>query len=214
MTSVLTGFADASAWERGVDGTIVGRARNGSWAERVRAGVPIDYLVGLEPMGAPVATETPTEEVAPAMARKTYAEEYDDWDFDSYFAPVEPRRVARARRMAAKSVAKLPKYGAKASKAHTVAARLLVEPVAPSVHMTEGVAKPVAEPAAPCVPTPVAEAVEDDMTNLLHSFHAISVIAMEWLADMADFADDVEITEEDIELERQLQRQRDYRYER
>jgi hypothetical protein len=55
-------------------------------------------------------------------------------DFEQYFAPVVPRGVARARRLAAKKPAKTTKYGPKASKAHTVAAQILMEPVEPTMY--------------------------------------------------------------------------------
>lgn len=233
--STLAAFKDGDAWAHRADGVIVGRARNGSWAERVRAGVPIDDLVEwTSDVGVRRPTIVIPDETAAVLrgaAHKrcdyiccsdwwhatggyNYAHgSFAEWDFDTYFTPVESRSKARARRTG-KKAAKPPKYGPKASKAHTVAAKILAEPVEPSLHATAPAAHtPAATP--PTTPHCVAaEASESAEGNLLRRFHAISVIAREWLADMADFADDVEITEEDLELERQLQRQRDARYER
>lgn len=51
MASFLTGFKDADAWALRSDGMIVGRARDRSYKEVARDGVPIDILVSssLEP---------------------------------------------------------------------------------------------------------------------------------------------------------------------
>jgi hypothetical protein len=62
----------------------------------------------------------------------------------------------------------------------------------------------------------VAETVDAQRAFALR-WLAIGRLYMEWLNDLADYADDAGIegpTEEDLEQERQLQRQRDARYER
>ncbi len=171
MSSVLTGFRDADGWMYSADGMIVGRARNDSYAEKVRAGLPAHVLVA-DPMPAP-----PVEScvIAPVMAAKPACAprsghdaehctdicctdwwweaglgydmahgKYADWDFDRYFAPVESRSAARARRTRAaggKQAAKPPKYGPKPTKKRTAADAAAV----------------VAAPALP----PAAEAVGD-----------------------------------------------------
>ena len=157
MSSVLSGFADADAWMYRADGEIVGRARNDTYAEKVRAGLPA-YVLVADPTPAPpvescvVAPDVAAEPLkAPCVTRAGHdtvhctdvcctdwwmeagsgydAEhgKYADWDFDRYFAPVESRATARARRTggarsaAAKRPAKQPKYGPKPTKKRTAA---------------------------------------------------------------------------------------------
>jgi hypothetical protein len=257
MTSILTGFNDGSAWEHRADG-IYAVARNDSWAERVRGGLPIDYLMAIQaPEDAPVAP--------PRLARSAIFEPHPVWpfrashtanwdeleaepeDFDAYFAPVEPRHKARARRT--KGSVKVSKYGPKASKARTVAATVLAEPVAPSGHLTRDATEDYcfvcgspqstylmnadtlskARACDHCSPAFKAELAERDRVDAVVAetvdaqrafalrWLAIGRLYMEWLNDLADYADDAGIegpTEEDLEQERQLQRQRDARYER
>ena len=278
--SVLSGFADADAWAYRADGAIVGRARNSSWAEHVRAGVPIDYFVEMDcgcccdddirmpPTLSPTLPRDALFEPTPHMPKYRGVHNADDSedtepaDFDAYFEDVEPRHIARARRCCGsrsgsrtnnnKKTAKPPKYGPKASKARTIAASVLAEPVAPSGHLTRDETEDYcfvcgspqstylmnadtiskaracdhcspafkAELAALAkqhrVDTLVAETVAAQREFALR-WLTVGVLYMEWLNDLADFADDAGIdepTEEDLELERQLQRQRDYRYER
>jgi hypothetical protein len=202
MTSVLTGFADASAWERRSDGAIVGRARNGSWAECVRTGVPIDAMMDAS------GPETESCVCAPVQAEETRAGGYYE-EYDEVFPDAAPLRAKRtSHKLAAKPSAgtKPQKYGPKASKMRTVAAKMLAEPVEASVP-TPDTPAPKPNASAPALPrAPSAEAVT--------RFLGISLIVQAWLADMAEFADDIEITEQDIEDERLMQRIRDARYER
>ncbi len=266
MSSILTGFNDGDAWEHRADGIYAVR-RNDSWAERVRGGLPIDYLMAIQaPEDAPVAPppERAEEGLFGPIARSAIFEPWpvwpfrtvweDDWaatqeheDFDSYFESVEPRHKARARRT--KGGVKPPKYGPKASKARTVAAAVLAEPVAPSGHLTrephedycfvcespqstylmntDTLSK--ARACDHCSPAFKAELAERDRVDAVVAttveaqrefalrWLAIGRLYMEWLNDLADFAEDAGIeepTEEDLEQERQLQRQRDARYER
>lgn len=271
--SVLSGFADADAWAYREDGAIVGRARNSSWAEHVRAGVPIDYFVEMDcgccdddirtATASKLSLSLPRDalfEPAPHMPKHLDAynadEDTEPADFDAYFEDVEPRHIARARRCGKsrtkKTASKPPKYGPKASKARTVAATVLAEPVAPSGHLTRDETEDYcfvcgspqstylmnadtiskaracdhcspafkAELAALAkqdrVATIVAETVAAQRAFALR-WLAVGVIYMEWLNDLADFAEAAGIeepTEEDLEFERQLQRQRDARYER
>jgi hypothetical protein len=267
--SVLSGFADADAWTYRADGAIVGRARNSSWAEKVRAGVPIDCFMEMDcgcccdddirtpPTLSPTLPRDALFEPAPRMP-KYHADDSEDTepaDFDAYFEDVEPRHIARARRCCGssrssnKKTAKPPKYGPKASKARTIAASVLAEPVAPSGHLTRDETEDYcfvcgspqstylmnadtlskARACDHCSPAFKAELVERDRLHTLVAetvaaqrefalrWLTVGVLYMEWLNDLADFADDAGIeepTEEDLELERQLQRQRDARYER
>lgn len=125
MTSFLSGFADADAWMYRADGEIVGRARNGSYAEKVRQGLPAHVLVAdlaapeVEScIIAPVA-EAPT--ISSALSYDDELGKYADWDFDRFFAPVESRASARVRRHREAGPAKPPKYGPKPTKLRTVA---------------------------------------------------------------------------------------------
>jgi len=271
--SVLSGFADADAWAYRADGAIVGRARNSSWAEHVRAGVPIDYFMEMDADSAASApllslplslSRDALFEPTPRMPKHHVVHNTDDdmdaepADFDAYFEDVEPRHIARRRRCCAvggsrsnnnKKTAKPPKYGPKASKTRTVAATVLAEPVAPSGHLTRDETEDYcfvcdspqstylmnadtlskARACDHCSPAFKAELVERDRVATIVAetvaaqrefglrWHVLSVLAREWLNDMAEFADDAGIeepTEEDWEFERQLQRQRDARYER
>jgi len=269
--SVLTGFADADAWAYRADGAIVGRARNSSWAEKVRAGVPIDCFMEMD-CGCccdddirtpPTLPRDALFEPTPRMPKHHVVHNTDDAmdaepaDFDAYFEDVEPRHIARRRRCRAvggssssnKKTAKPPKYGPKAPKARTIAASVLAEPVAPSGHLTRDETEDYcfvcgspqstylmnadtiskARACDHCSPAFKAELVERDRVDALVAetvaaqrefslrWLTVGVLYMEWLNDLADFADDAGIeepTEEDWELERQLQRQRDARYER
>lgn len=131
MSSVLSGFADADAWMYRADGEIIGRARNASYAEKVRAGLPAHVLVA-DPTPAPPVESCIVAPVdaaaAPLMSSATLSDhdttrctdvcctdwwlhagtgynaehgKYAYWDFDQYFGPVESRSAARARRMRA-----------------------------------------------------------------------------------------------------------------
>ena len=141
MASVLSGFADSDAWMYRADGMIVGRARDRSYKEVARGGVPIDVLVAAYGVVEPERTKV-VEQVPEAKTMSPCRSAFDDYtlpldkedDFEQYFAPVVPRSVARARRLAAKKPAKMTKYGPKASKAHTVAAHILMEPVEPTLY--------------------------------------------------------------------------------
>lgn len=213
MTSVLTGFADAGAWARRADGTIVGRARNGSWAERVRNNVPIEDMMpttGPEPESCiitPVATYE--EHVEPwwrgagghteATMDDVGEDYYAYWEYGLVF-PKEPDvRTTRQKRRAPKAAAKPPKYGPKVTKLRTVAEKVLAEPPV----LSESVAV-VEVNVAPRRNTPPRD-------STLDLYHAV----MAWIHEMHDaFGGDVMITEEDLELERQLERQRAARYER
>ena len=270
--SVLTGFADADAWAYRADGAIVGRARNSSWAEQVRAGVPIDYFMEMDATQPLLSLSLSLSrdalfEPTPHMPKYHSAYNADDCeetepaDFDAYFEDVEPRHIARARRCCGsrsgsrtnnnKKTAKPPKYGPKASKTRTVAATVLAEPVAPSGHLTrdetedycficgspqstylmnaDTISKARAcDHCSPAFKAELAALAQDRVDTLVAEtvaaqrafalrWLAVGVLYMEWLNDLADFADDAGIeepTEEDWELERQLQRQQDYRYER
>lgn len=130
MSSVLSGFADADAWMYRADGEIVGRARNSSWAEKVREGLPAYTLVA-DPLPAPpvetciVAPVAEAPKAATALSYEAEHGKYADWDFDRYFAPVESRAAARDRRQRAAAGAvrttKPPKYGPKPTKRRTAA---------------------------------------------------------------------------------------------
>lgn len=229
MTSVLTGFADASAWERRSDGTIVGRARNGSWAERVRTGVPIDAMMDSsapEPESCVCAQRKPVQAAEPSNGPywRGAGGRYENWmdehvedefiygEYVNLFpkeADEAPLRLKRtSHKLAAKpsAGAKPQKYGPKQTKMRTVAAKILAEPVEASVPTPDAPA-PKPNASAPALPrAPSAEEVT--------RFLGISLIVQAWLADMAEFADDIEITEQDIEDERMMQRIRDARYER
>ena len=115
MASVLSGFADSAAWARREDGTIVGRARDRSYKEVARDGVPIDVLVWsyVEPA---IKSSVDDETLLATLPHPTtgtcrcdvcaYAERYgapleDPDDFEQYLVAVEPRSVARARPPAA-----------------------------------------------------------------------------------------------------------------
>lgn len=159
MATFLSGFKDSDAWAYRADGVIVAKARDRSYKEVARHGVPIDILVaasadyGTEilpslppsPPATPVAT--PRQERRSSLYCNCDACEMceylkdclvyvDDYalpldlsdDFEMYLKPVVPRGIARARRLAAKKPVKESKYGSKASKAHTVAARILATP--------------------------------------------------------------------------------------
>jgi hypothetical protein len=254
MSSILTGFNDGSAWEHRADGIYAVR-RNDSWAERVRGGLPIDYLMAIQaPEDAPVAP--PAERVEEGLFepwpvwpfRAVREVNWDDIeDDDPYVEPHLPR--ARRTKGKATKTAKPPKYGPKASKARTVAAAVLAEPVVPSGHLTrephEDYCFVCGSPQSTylmnadtlskaracdhCSPAFKAEMAERDRVDAVVAttveaqrafalrWLAIGRLYMEWLNDLADFADDAGIeepTEEDLEQERQLQRQRDARYER
>jgi hypothetical protein len=126
MSSVLSGFADADAWTYRADGEIVGRARNPSYAEKVRAGLPAYVLVS-EPVTAPpvetciVAAVAAAPKVATTLTYEAEHGKYADWDFDRFFAPVESRAAARARRNGTARTTKPPKYGPKPTKRRTAA---------------------------------------------------------------------------------------------
>ena len=256
--SVLSGFADADAWTYRADGAIVGRARNSSWAEHVRAGVPIDYFMAIQ-ASADTASATPLPE---ERVEEGLFEPWPVWPFrpvrEINWDDVEdddPHTMVhhKARRTKGKSkTAKPSKYGPKASKARTIAATVLAEPVAPSGHLTrephedycfvcespqstylmnaDTLAKARAcDHCSPAFKAELAALAERDRVHTLVAetvaaqrafalrWLTVGVLYMEWLNDLADFADDAGIeepTEEDWELERQLQRQRDARYER
>ena len=124
MISVLSGFADADSWAYRADGEIVGRASNDSYAQKVRAGLPAYVLVADPTTAPPVETCVVSAAAAAAEAPKVLSalsyedDKYADWDFDRFFAPVESRAAARARRHRS---AKPPKYGPKPTKRRTAA---------------------------------------------------------------------------------------------
>jgi hypothetical protein len=140
--SVLAGFADADAWTHRADGMIVGRARNSSWAEQVRAGVPIDYFVELDCGYSTALVARPPERVEEGLFeprpvwpfRPVREVNWDDIEDDDPYVKIH-HRARRTKGKAIKPV-KVPKYGPKASKTRTVAATILAEPVKPSDHLT------------------------------------------------------------------------------
>lgn len=230
-SSVLTGFADAGAWVRSSDGTIVGRARNGSWAERVRAGVPIDAMMDstgpelesciIQPVQAAESFSGPYWRGAGGYYERYMDESGEDTyiygEYDAVFpketdaAPLRAKRTSHKLAAKPSAGAKPSKYGPKQTKLRTAAAKDTAAFAEPILHPSTVPAATEAE-AKPAVPA------TDDRANLLRNFLAMSVIAREWLADLADFAEeadlDLELTEEEIEAELLMQRIRDARYER
>jgi len=156
--STLSGFSDAVNWRYDADGNIVGNARDRTYAQVARDGMPADVLVAEDAaplvescIVAPVSPAAISPSKTPACLSGTsedmqsYAElfgwsaETADDDFDTYFEPVAPRSLVRAKRTGqAKKPSKTPrtpKYGPKVSKLRTVAADLTVkaEAVAPMI---------------------------------------------------------------------------------
>jgi hypothetical protein len=261
MTSILTGFTDSNAWERRTDG-IYAVARDGSWAERVRAGQSIDALLAPQAEAVPAPLHPGRDALfeptatwpfhlyagAPSWDEDADSVGTTEEDFDAYFEPVEPRHIARTRRAksAVTKPVKAPKYGPKVSKTRTVAATVMAEPVTPSGHLTHdnlyscfvcespqstyvmnapAIAKAKAcDHCSPAFKKELAERKRADAVMAETMASAQRVFTARWLtigalyahmvSEMADFVADVEITEEDLELERQLRRQRDARYER
>jgi hypothetical protein len=223
MASVLTGFADADAWARSADGTIVGRARDRSYKEVARDGVPIDVLVWsyVDPaIKSSVDDETllatlphPTTSVCRCDVC-AYAEMYalpmdDPDDFEQYLVAVEPRSVARARRTGAKKASKPPKYGPKPTKLHTVAART-PEPL-PASEITSRAALPKCD----CCGATTAEEGYSNQEELWGA-RTCERCPAAWVAWLADWKDDYAATLAAIEAEREElrmeQRMRDARY--
>ena len=159
MASLQSGFADSDAWKYGVGGTIVGRARDRSYKEIARDGIPIEVFAAefMEPAHESVVVTVATDpvvettSVVPASSGlcstcgserclridMCYLPSDLSDDFEQYSAHVAPRTHKSQQRGVKKFGVKLSKYGPKASKTHTVAARILAEPVAQSEHITE-----------------------------------------------------------------------------
>lgn len=141
MASILSGFSDADAWMYNADGEIVGRARNSTYAEKVRAGLPA-YVLVADPTPAPPVESCFITPVAPspmatsALGYDAENGKYADWDFDRFFAPVESRAAARARRTGTARTAKPPKYGPKPTKRRTAAALTAAADVLPKAAET------------------------------------------------------------------------------
>jgi hypothetical protein len=197
MSSILSGFADADAWAYTVDGVIVGRARDRSYKEVARAGVPIDAFMD--------TTATPVESCiinpVPYEAPPYLALEDEDLDdFDQYIdlGRHNRRGVLRARRVGVKK----PKYGPKASKARTVAAKIFAEPP-PSNDVTE----------TPAASEPAVATTDTEPRVQFH--HVLSA----FLDDLDRLAQHLEghgfyLTEEEEAAERLMIRIRNSRYER
>ena len=64
MAQALTGFSDADAWER-CGNRIIARARNASYKEKLRSGLPIEYFLELDD------SSEPEPETGQAQAAKT-----------------------------------------------------------------------------------------------------------------------------------------------
>jgi hypothetical protein len=116
----LSGFMDGDAWMRTDDGTIVGRARDRSYKEILRHGVPIDQFMNVDIDDTTIVHES---ECNTHMDKITITKDYNfnAWEFDDYFGPSIPRNVARKAR-----VSKSKKFAPK-SKARTVASRFIDE---------------------------------------------------------------------------------------
>jgi hypothetical protein len=219
MASVLSGFADSDAWTYCADGTIVGRARDRSYKEVARGGVPIDVLVAAYVVAEPVtaAAEPAKETKAKTPCGCESCAFVDDYtlpldlsdDFEQYFKPVVPRSTARARRLAAKKPVKVLKYGPKASKAHTVAARVFLEPVPASDHVV------ASHVLCEACRRPQCESVYETWQGL-YAAKACERCDPKWVAKLAAFQAEIATTLAAIAAEREElreeQRMRDARY--
>jgi hypothetical protein len=239
MASFLSGFKDGDAWTYRADGAIVGKARDRSYKEVARDGVPIEILVSfssdcgeMPPVVPPVVSpptapmRTPIKAASPLCSCGSCTEcEYikdcvvysDSYalpldltdDFEQYFAPVEPRSVARARRTGTKKPVKVLKYGPKASKAHTVATRVFLEPVPTSEH--------IKSPPALCCACrrPQSESVYETWQEL-YAARTCERCDPHWVAALTAMQAEISATlaaiEADREELRQEQRMRDARY--
>ena len=220
---VLSGFADAGAWARRADGVIVGRARDRSYKEVAREGVPIDVLVSsyVDPA---IKSADDDETVLATLPHPTtstcqcdvcaYAEMYalpvdDPDDFEQYFKSVEPRSVARARRIGAKKASKPPKYGPKPTKLHTVAART-TEPAPTSESVSHA-----ALPKCDCCGARTTAEAYNNQEELMHArtCERCPEAWVTWLAGWkADYAATLAAIKADMDELRWEQRMRDARY--
>jgi hypothetical protein len=223
MASVLSGFSDSDAWARHADGTIVGRARDRSYKEVARDGVPIDVLVAAH-IATPIKSSVDDETLLATPPHPTtstcqcdacaYAEMYgapldDPDDFEQYFVAVTPRSVARARRTGAKKASKPPKYGFKPTKLHTVAART-PEPLPTSEAMPRSLT-----PKCSCCGVATTSAGYESR-EMLAAARICQHCPPAWVAWLADWKDDYAATLAAIEAEREElrmeRRMRDARY--
>jgi hypothetical protein len=220
LTGPLTGFLDADAWTRRSDGVIVGRARNNTWAEIARNLVPIErFLEEAPPVESVLYTDPepePSYEEAPSrptctciacQMRDEYVDDayyYASYEYDMAFrkADAYDYRVApRKKHTAPKKAQKAPKFGPKATKTHTVAAKLLVEPLPANDYNPE-------EPPTPILSLAPVPIFPKQMPPTL----ADAIAA--WFPQLQEFAeehDDFELTDQDLEDERLMQRIRDSR---
>jgi hypothetical protein len=237
---VAEGFRDADAWIRRTDGTIVARARDRSYKEIARGGMPIEALISQEaipevesciipsagcgvapaqsswlsppnPVPAPTASvwdgcHSPIFEWVCGMPILVWCAclEYDnigeDVDYphedDGYFTYVEyedvygrteyrepkSRRAGRTAKKPATKPHKVSKYGPKASKAHTVAARFHAEPAPPSVLVDKGVPR-----CECCGVYQSAEGYENLVTLVLT--RPCQHCSPKWIAEHADYVE-------------------------
>jgi hypothetical protein len=215
LTGPLTGFLDADAWTRRSDGVIVGRARNNTWAEIARHLVPIERFLEeappvetvlyTDPEPEPYYEEAPSRSACTCLACQDdgvdYAYYYASYEYDMAFDKVFRKADAydccvapRKKHKASKKAQKAPKFGPKATKTRTVAAKLLAEPP----HANEPA--PAAEPKAAPAPAPAEPTLAD----------AIAA----WFQQLQEFAEELgefELTDQDLEDERLMQRIRDSR---
>jgi hypothetical protein len=173
--SVLSGFADGDAWRYAADGTIVGRAKDRTYAQVARDGVPVEVLISesvappvesciVAPIAAPLCHSALKEASCNCEQCQDARAVADIWgwsaatpedEFDGYFEPVMPRSKARAARTLKRvgggatkpsKIPRLPKYGPKVTKLRTAAADAEAKAVAAPMPSEEPAACTILKP--------------------------------------------------------------------